>query len=290
MMKKKIRFSLKMENGVEVRSIEELKENFSLPKILLYIENGKLSTWLKDRYCDDIADAIDRLDKNDSEYHKKICDIFDVEYDASDEEDIEKKAERNRKLAKLKQYTDNKQYLDNVDFIAFEQDDIYDLLDNGVTTIYLCGDRFFIPLGKLGISYTGINNPTVTINSKTVVDWSEKNITLNGVKYDEKYQAVVDEENNSSNNKSYGSYEESYINFLLSKQDKEASKKTYEMLSKEICGLSYDIDRDIKNLREILSKEMYGLNYDIDRDIKDLRDSLLIIGIPGMAKSFLNSL
>lgn len=267
---KKIRFPLEMDNGVEVRNIEELKENFSLSRILLYIENGKLSTWLRDRYCDDIAEAIESLDKSDPEYHKKICDIFDAEYDETTTEDLEKQAERNRKLSILKQYTDDKQYLDNVDFVAFEQDDIYDLLDENVTTIYLCGERFSIPLGKLGITYIGVNNPTVVINSKTLVDWSKKNITLNGVKYDEKYQAVVDSENAKStpHNTAYGSYQESYITFMLSQQDKEASKKTYDMLS----------------------KEMYGLSYDIDRDIKDLRETLVNMGVPGMAKNFLNSL
>ena len=54
-MAKKFRFPLEMENGVEVRSIEELKENFSLAKILIYLSNGKLLTWLRDRYIDDIA-------------------------------------------------------------------------------------------------------------------------------------------------------------------------------------------------------------------------------------------
>ena len=34
-MAKKIRFSLEMEQGVEVRSLEELRENFSLERVVL---------------------------------------------------------------------------------------------------------------------------------------------------------------------------------------------------------------------------------------------------------------
>lgn len=34
-MAKKIRFPLEMEQGIEVRSLEELKENFSLARVLV---------------------------------------------------------------------------------------------------------------------------------------------------------------------------------------------------------------------------------------------------------------
>ena len=47
-MAKKIRFPLEMINGVSVRSMEELRENFSLLKILSYLSNEKLVTWLRD--------------------------------------------------------------------------------------------------------------------------------------------------------------------------------------------------------------------------------------------------
>ena len=76
-----------MDNGVMVRSMEELREHFSLAHVLRYIENGKLSKWLRDRYEDGIADQIDSLDPDDSELAKKVSEIFDVSCDA----DIESK-------------------------------------------------------------------------------------------------------------------------------------------------------------------------------------------------------
>ena len=49
-MARKIRFPLKMKNGAEVRTLDELKENFDLESVLGYFADGKLSTWLADRY------------------------------------------------------------------------------------------------------------------------------------------------------------------------------------------------------------------------------------------------
>ena len=114
-MAKKIRFSLEMEQGVEVRSLEELRENFSLERVVFYLINGKLTTWLRDRYANDIADAIEELDTTDAELGKKISAIFDVSYDEEKTVDFEKAAERIRKLSILKEYTTEQKYVDVVE-------------------------------------------------------------------------------------------------------------------------------------------------------------------------------
>lgn len=190
-MARKIRFPLDMGQGIEVRSIEELKENFSLSHVLMYISNGKLVTWLRDRNEDDIADAIEKLDKSDSDLPRKVCLIFDVFYDESAINDVERTEEKARRLKLLKEYTSEQKYIDVEEKIAFNQDELYDLLDDGATDIYLCGDRFSIPLSKSGISYHGINNPIVVVNSKEEVNWEEKKISLSDVKFDEKYQQII---------------------------------------------------------------------------------------------------
>ena len=114
-MAKKIRFPLEMENDIEVRTIEELKDNFSLEKILIYISNGKLVTWLKDRYLNDIADALLALDQDEKDYKKKICDIFDVEYDKNFDIDFESVIEKQRKIELLREYTDEESLFEYVD-------------------------------------------------------------------------------------------------------------------------------------------------------------------------------
>lgn len=192
-MAKKIRFPLVMENDVEVRSIEELREHFSLAQVLLYFENGKLVTWLRDRYENEIADKVEELDKSDANFEKNLCECFEVSFDEKALEDVEQAKEHNRKLGLFKQFGVDEKFNAHVDQTAFEQDDIYDLLDAGEKTIYLCGTQFSIPLSKKGIHYIGVNCPVIKIDSKTVVDFDAKNIQLEGIQYDSVYQGLLDD-------------------------------------------------------------------------------------------------
>lgn len=276
-MAKKIRFPLQMDGGVEVRDIEALRENFSLQKVMGYLANGKLITWLRDRYANDLADAIEAIDRNDEFLSKRICEILGIDFDEEVEENLQKADERNKKLARLKKVSLEKEFIDNIDNVAFEQNDLYDLLDDGANKIYLCGDRFSIPLAQKGVSYIGINNPVVVIDSKVEIDWEEKKITLSGVKYDSKYQEVVEsaeetkrklyqkavenvtgqisnqDKREKSGVTSYGKYmTSSYINFMLTPSDKKESEKSFNLLAKEIGSLKYDIDDDIQSANKIL--------------------------------------
>lgn len=271
-MAKKIRFPLEMEHGVMVRGIEELRENFSLARVLIYFSNGKLITWLRDRYANDIADEIEKLNIEDKELPKKISKIFDVPYDEQSEMDLEKAQERNRKLSMLKEYTMEQRFLDVVDNVAFTQDDLYDLLDEGKNIIYLCGEKFSIPLAKKDMSYIGINNPIVVIDSKTEVDWQEKKITLKDIEYDEKYKKIIEDSTTKkqkfsedfedgvkkesidfNSNTTIGGYSKnSYLNFMLSPVDKKAAESCYDKIRGEIQSLNYNIDDDICKIRNLL--------------------------------------
>lgn len=191
-MAKKARFPLEMENGVEVRSLEELRNNFSLSRILGYINDGRLVTWLQDRYEKTIADAIIGVDLSADDAAKKICEIFDVAYDENAEDEIEKAEERERKLEILKKYPDCWEYAKLIDNVAFDQDDLYDLLDENVEEIYLCGNRFSIPVSKTNTKYVGIvDDVVVVINSKQVVDFESKSIAFENCVFDEKYAQLL---------------------------------------------------------------------------------------------------
>lgn len=268
-MAKKIRFPLEMDNGVEVRSMEELRNNFSLGRVLEYIQNGKLVTWLRDRYENNIADAIAELDKTDSELPKKVSAIFDVPYDEKTEDDLKQAAERAERIKHLKEFTDEKQFVDKIDKVAFDQDELYDLLDEEVNEIYLCGDRFAIPLSVQDVSYKGINNPVVVIDSKTEVDWLAKGITLEAVRYDEKYQAVVDSANatkevlyeklvetvkkKTTKNVFIGmAPEKTYLSFMIPVPERESVKRMYALAKESIANLNYDVDADIVNMKKLV--------------------------------------
>ncbi|MCD8105016.1 MAG: hypothetical protein LUF35_08465 [Lachnospiraceae bacterium] len=191
-MAKKVRFPLEMEDGAEVRSVEELREHFSLRKVLAYIADGKMISWLRDRYEDDLAEAVEALDSSDPLLSKKVCEIFNVSCETPTEIDMKILTERSWKLTLLKEFTADLEILAHVDDVAVTQDDIYDLLDDGKTEIYLCGEQFTIPLAKQGIRYIGVNQPIVVVRSSEPVDWEMKRIALVGVRFDAKYQSIVD--------------------------------------------------------------------------------------------------
>lgn len=154
-MAKKIKFALKMKDGVEVRTLQELKSGFDLNAVMAYFLDGKLETWLSDRYYDDLADSMQELDKNDPELRKKLCGIFGVEYEG-DTMSIEEIEERNRRVNRLKEITDDENVIENVDSVAFSQEELADLLDEGKDTIYLCGEDFQIPVRVKGMTYIGV--------------------------------------------------------------------------------------------------------------------------------------
>ena len=258
-MAKKIRFPLQKHGGVEVRDVNSLRENFSLARVIGYLEDGKLVTWLRDRYANDLADAIEELDKESDSLAKNICEILGVSYNEEAKEDIEKVVERNKKIAVLKEYTSEKEFIDNVDLVAFEQDDIYDLLDDGAERIYLCGEQFTIPLAQEGVSYIGINNPIVVIDSKSEIDWEKKSIYLVGIRYDENYQKVID----------------------ANKNEQKSVSKNFDT-SKEMFGLEdrclYRLDGNTyEYYYECKELALYYLNFDYYRGIVWDNDFLYLI-------------
>ena len=277
-MAKKIRFPLEMDGGIEVRDIDSLRENFSLGRVMGYLADGKLVTWLRDRYANDLADAIEALDKTNDTIAKSVCEILGVDFDEEAEEDLEKAAERNRKLAILKELTSKAEFIDNVDFVAFEQDDIYDLLDEEAEKIYLCGEKFSIPLAQEGITYVGINNPVVVIDSKVEVDWEERSITLTGVRYDDKYQAVVDSAEETKK-VLYEKAEEA----VKAQKTVKTSANTYVHASGNYQSTSY--------VNFMLAPvELGSIKYDQDADIEEMKTMILDMKIVGLAENYLNSL
>ena len=282
-MARKIRFPLEMSDGAKVRDIEELKNHFSLESMLGYLANGKLITWLKDRYHNDIVQQIFALDNTSPDFRKNFCGIFGVEY----EEEENEAEEYARKTALLKEYTDNPGFFDVIDFIAFSQEELYDLLDEeDIDTIYLCGTSFSIPLGRENMTYIGINQPTVVIHNVTANSLDEKHIFFENVRMqnDTPSQNVRPEtpslpetekisipsqkeiitEEIITKDISYGKYCQSYVGIMLPVQERINAEKLYENLALQMAGVHYHIDDDIRNLRE------------------SIRES----GIIGMAKNF----
>ena len=69
-----------MKNGAEVRTLDELKENFDLESVLGYFTDGKLQTWLEDRYYDIEAKKVSELDANSSDLKAQLCAVFGIKF------------------------------------------------------------------------------------------------------------------------------------------------------------------------------------------------------------------
>lgn len=181
-MAKKIKFALEMADGVQVRTIEELRDNFDQGKAMEYFVNGKLVEWLEDRYYDEEAEAISEIEENAPDAAKKICKALGVEYedDGNDMEDAINVAE---KTAKLKKVTNDEAILKNAAYTAFDQEDLADLLDAGVKTIYLYGDVFSVPVKRISnVKFVGIldSEPKIKLpNSCTNAMLAERKIEFN---------------------------------------------------------------------------------------------------------------
>jgi len=184
-MAKIIRFPLKMKNGAEVRTLDELKENFDLESVLGYFTDGKLVKWLTDRYYDEKAEAVSALSADMPDFNKKLCEILEVEYQPdSDSTDMELIARRREKLRILSAVTADHDILNNIDLVAMDQDDLYDILDEGSDKVYLYGERFEIPVAKNNTLYIGINKPTIVFESnKTYYDYEENDVFFKNVKF-----------------------------------------------------------------------------------------------------------
>lgn len=162
-MAKKIRFPLEMADGAEVRDLEELQEHFDLETVAEYYKNGKLLTWLRDRYFEDEAAAIEALDESSSDFQRQLCGIFKVEF-TGEQINLEAVAQRQERLARLREFTDEEEFISHINQVAFDQEELADLLDEGTDMIYLCGTYFSVPASCSNVTYIGISQPTVHIS------------------------------------------------------------------------------------------------------------------------------
>lgn len=180
------RFPLIMSGGAVVNTLEELQANFDLQIILGYFADGKLQTWLADRYHEEKAEAIGTLSTDMPDLSRRILDILEIDTDTECslvDSDLHQKINTNRQ--RLAEFTDDKEILAHADAAVFNQEELFEALDAGFCTVYLCGEEFSIPSGRK-MKYVGLNNPLVKLeNNKTRMNYEGAGITFEGVSFEE---------------------------------------------------------------------------------------------------------
>lgn len=244
-MAKKIKFALEMANGVQVRTIEELRDNFDQGKAMEYFVNGKLVEWLEDRYYDEETEAISEIEENAPDAAKKICKALGVEYkdDGNDMEDAINVAE---KTAKLKKVTNDEAILKNAGYTAFDQEDLADLLDADAKTIYLYGDVFSVPVKRISnVKFVGIleSEPKIKLPSSCTKEMlGEKKIVFEDVLLPKEFRdevASAKSEENTTNS----IREVSDVQFKVMKKAVYSGMKKVQ-LSNTILNDEYDLTKN----------------------------------------------
>lgn len=120
----------------------------------------------------------------------------------------------------------------------------------------------------LNPAYIGVNNPIVVINSKERVDWNQKQISIEGAFFDEKYQAIVDGKDkeeptqkvvemirDTEDTVRIGNYsDKTYLSFMIPSTQRQLVKEMYEMARPVIEKLNYDVDKDIQIKKGLVHK------------------------------------
>lgn len=176
-----IQFPLEMKDGKMVRDIIALRKHFDINKVLNVFLDGRLLTWLESRGYDEEFRAISELSKADAELAEKICNIFMVQYVPTEVIDVSKIIEKNERIQRLMQYTEEIE--DKIERVAFNQEELSELIHNGNNCIYLLGKKFLIPL-KENIKYIGLNCPEISFASEETIHlFHEGKIKLINIKF-----------------------------------------------------------------------------------------------------------
>ena len=258
-----VRFPLKMADGFNANTLEQLKEHFDIKSVVGYFYDRRLIRWLKINGCAEELSAVEKLSKLDRDLGRKLGEIFGV--DGGPEPTLP--AWIVEIMNRLKQYTDDKELLAQVEkellestaHVAFSQEE----LDERVTKfdrIYLAGNQFTIPLDETDKTYIGIGESArAVIKSDKIVDFAALNITFEKIRFDDDYQKLIEQSPEKKSEDAKKLYEEG--NQAADKDDWSTALEKY----KQAAELGYP-----KAFADIGSIYFLGIG-DIEQDINEAR-------------------
>ncbi len=164
----------------DCRSLEELKETFSLTEIAKFAREKDLLEWLDENfYHDEIKKISGALDDEvtDAELKLLICKIFNLELSKLNTAELDEisafvsKNQRKELFAKYADSGSNVAYVEN-------QNELVQALKSGAEILYLYGAEFKISVEIPNKTYIGCNNAIIDFTCDNDVDLDERNIIL----------------------------------------------------------------------------------------------------------------
>ena len=252
-------------NDVQIRTIEELRHHFDMALILVYFLTGRLLSWLDEKYYEVEAEKVEQLSENDPNLQEKLCEILGVEPSTY----VESVSLRNEQIKQLRKYTDDPAILDSVDIIAFDQEELSNLLNDGVSTIYLFKYTFNIPTRKKNKTYIGIGEPIALIRRDEAVDFAALNISFENVQVENNKEILI-------TNKSAEELYEIGQYFEYKTKDEERANKYYRKAIKKgnADAMCHIANRAISDLDEQKRTELHQKAFELRLKAAENGDSI----------------
>lgn len=267
-----------MKNGVMVRTLEELQENFDAEKLVGYLLSGKLQMWLMDRHYEEQLEKVKAIDTSSNTVLVDVCKAVEIQFDkAKNYIKVDEIAKRQEKIKKIRQYTDDKEVIDHIDDVAMNQKELDSMLKRAVDRVFLYGEEFQVASDFIkDVVFIGINAPVIKIQPEILVNFDEINVEIQGCRFDTKYLELLEakrivEEN--QHKKKRTKYVASLVfDYMLSDDDRNQSKKLYDKVQDELTDFEFDIDVGNRKMYQmVMEANIYDV-FDIDRYGKELRD------------------
>lgn len=157
--------------GYNVRTLDELKENFSIDNIVEYYLDGKLLVWLEQRFYKEEADNIKLIGIGEKSSPEEIIEslikTFSVEVTAEEIKNSVKSFKRIKRISDLQKFLQGgNQRISNFDNVVFSQEEFESLIqnNNSHSVVYLYGDCFELKNVPFDMMIEGINNPILRIS------------------------------------------------------------------------------------------------------------------------------
>lgn len=279
-MAKRIKFPLDMKDGIMVRTLEELQENFDVEKLVGHWLSGKLQMWLSDRHYEKHLEKIKTINTSSKTAINELCQVLNI-YMGKDKINVEtdKIIKQQEKVKVVRQYTDDKEIMDHIDEVAMNQEELDVLLSCKCSKVFLLGEVFYINNELKKTALVGINNPIIVINTDFMIDFNKNEVQFYKCTFDEKYLTLLEEkrieEENLHKKKRMKYVPSSTFDYLLSENDRKQCKSLYDKVQEEMTEFEFDIDIGTKKMYKLVTESDFNDTFNIDlygKKIKEIVD------------------